>query len=131
MAAGRKTKRWGLIGGGLALFGAGAAAGKSGAFKGFTDSLAKLKPAVKSVADTWLPGLGKVATGERPISDYLPNTAAVQEAVGRLYGTTKGGQEEVAVKRAQWLGGLLMNPIVWAATALGLFFLLRRRWWAS
>jgi hypothetical protein len=127
MAAGKKTKRWALIGGGLALFGAGAAASTSGAWKGFTDSLAKLKPAVKSVADTWLPGLGKVAAGERPVNDYLPNTAAVQEAFERLYGSTAGGAAEVAEGRAQALGGLLLNPITWIVAAVGLFFLLRRR----
>jgi len=70
MAGGKKTKRWGMIAGGLALFGAGAAANKSGAFQGFTSSLSKLKPAVANVANSFLPSLGKLFTGERPVTDY-------------------------------------------------------------
>jgi hypothetical protein len=127
MAGGKKTKRWGLALGGLALFGAGAAANKSGAFKGFTDSLASLKPAVKSVADKFIPNLGNLITGDRPVTDYLPNAASVEEAFASLYGSTPAGQEARAQGMASWLGGLLMNPITWVVAAVGLFVLLRRR----
>jgi hypothetical protein len=116
-----------LIGGGLALFGAGAAAGKSGPFKGFTDSLAALKPAVKNAAEKFLPNLGALITGDRPLADYLPNGAAVNDAAERLYVSTKAGAEAIAQGRARWLGNLLTSPVTWIVAAVGLFFLLRRR----
>jgi hypothetical protein len=127
MAGGKKTKRWGMLAGGLALFGAGAAANKSGAFSGLSGSLAKLKPAVANVANSFLPNLGKLFTGDRPVTDYLPNGAAVQDAFEQLYGSTPAGQEARAEGLASWLGGLLLNPITWVVAAVGAFLLLRKR----
>lgn len=127
MARGKKTRRMALIGGGLALFGAGAAANKGGVFKGFTDRLARLKPAIGGLADRLIPRLGGLVTGERPASDYLPDRASVDEAFRDLYRSTKVGSEAEAEARASWLGGLLMNPLVWLGGGLLLFWLVKRK----